>query len=49
MSQAKIYEAIKEASKEIFRQKNKQRLHNLQQNQLLKDEQEKLDMDNDNV
>ena len=49
MSQAKIYEAIKEASKEIFRQKNKQRLHNLQQNQILKDEQEKLDMDNDNV
>ncbi|KAI8124690.1 Cardioactive peptide [Lucilia cuprina] len=47
MSQAKIYEAIKEASKEIFRQKNKQRLYNLQQNQL-KEEQDKLD-DNDNV
>ncbi|XP_016974476.1 cardioactive peptide [Drosophila rhopaloa] len=26
MSQAKIYEAIKEASKEIFRQKNKQKM-----------------------
>ncbi|TMW51102.1 hypothetical protein DOY81_003833 [Sarcophaga bullata] len=49
MSQAKIYEAIKEASKEIFRQKNRQRLHNLQQNQILKDEQEKLNMDTDNV
>lgn len=44
MSQAKIYEAIKEASKEIFRQKNRQRLHNLQA-QL---EQDKLE-DNDNV
>ncbi|KAM7361536.1 crustacean cardioactive peptide [Cochliomyia hominivorax] len=48
MSQAKIYEAIKEASREIFRQKNKQRLHNLQQNQLLKEEQDKFE-DNDNV
>ncbi|XP_037810289.1 cardioactive peptide isoform X2 [Lucilia sericata] len=47
MSQAKIYEAIKEASKEIFRQKNKQRLYNLQQNQL-KEEQDKLE-DNDTV
>lgn len=26
MSQAKIFEAIKEASKEIFRQKNKQKM-----------------------
>ncbi|XP_030573630.1 cardioactive peptide [Drosophila novamexicana] len=35
MSQAKIFEAIKEASKEIFRQKNKQRmLENEQQQQL---------------
>nr|XP_032295002.1 cardioactive peptide-like [Drosophila virilis] len=35
MSQAKIFEAIKEASKEIFRQKNKQKmLENEQQQQL---------------
>ncbi|KAH8312616.1 hypothetical protein KR044_011678, partial [Drosophila immigrans] len=34
MSQAKIFEAIKEASKEIFRQKNKQKmLENEQQQQ----------------
>ncbi|XP_060650748.1 cardioactive peptide isoform X1 [Drosophila nasuta] len=36
MSQAKIFEAIKEASKEIFRQKNKQKmLENEQQQQQL--------------
>ncbi|XP_017468843.1 PREDICTED: cardioactive peptide [Rhagoletis zephyria] len=33
MSQAKIFEAIKEASKEIFRQKNRQRMRQLEDNQ----------------
>uniref|UniRef100_A0A1B0G7Y1 Uncharacterized protein n=1 Tax=Glossina morsitans morsitans TaxID=37546 RepID=A0A1B0G7Y1_GLOMM len=44
MSQAKIYEAIKEASKEIFRQKNQQQLRNRlrqQRQKMLNEEQDK--------
>ncbi|KAM8707398.1 hypothetical protein ACLKA7_011478 [Drosophila subpalustris] len=40
MSQAKIFEAIKEASKEIFRQKNKQKMFENEQQQLLQQQQQ---------
>ncbi|XP_022221231.1 cardioactive peptide [Drosophila obscura] len=42
MSQAKIFEAIKEASKEIFRQKNKQKM--MENNQRLQMQEERENM-----
>lgn len=50
MSQAKIYEAIKEASKEIFRQKNRQRQQmQLQEaNRLMDQDSEKME-DSENM
>lgn len=48
MSQAKIFEAIKEASKEIFRQKNKQKLLESEQQLLQQQQQQQLDQRIDN-
>ncbi|XP_068156721.1 cardioactive peptide [Drosophila tropicalis] len=50
MSQAKIFEAIKEASKEIFRQKNKQKLlESQQQQQQLQQQQQMQEQDRENI
>ncbi|XP_023164589.1 cardioactive peptide [Drosophila hydei] len=46
MSQAKIFEAIKEASKEIFRQKNKQKM--LENEQQLQQQQQQLEQRDNN-